>query len=45
LAWAVTNNNGYCFELQNDIYINNIAQENWEEEAKQWFTPNGHYGF
>lgn len=39
LAWMVNvGGNGRYFKLANDIYVNDVAAENWTETAKPWFV-------
>lgn len=36
---------GAYYTLTADIYLNDVSNENWTENAKQWFTSNDVYEF
>ena len=40
LAWAVTSNAGYYFELANDIYLNDVVDNGWylRDDNNEWFN-------
>ncbi len=44
LAWMVNSaGGGKYFKLTNDIYINDVASENWKETAVNWFSQGDNW--
>ncbi|MBO5872582.1 MAG: InlB B-repeat-containing protein [Clostridia bacterium] len=46
LAWAVTTTEGYYFELDNDIYLNDVVDNGWylRTDNNEWFNGTSFKG-